>query len=606
MASNKEKLPELDDLDDLDESEQEELDDFGEDTPPEEDNSREKELVITAAALLALSLKQEKKITKELEEHFKKLSGDVKKHYSKYSKLPKFDGHRDVVKDILKDHYIETAGFASRMFRDEFEDVSVDDQEIIHEIINRRIEKESEDHSDESADLISETTEKNYKEYIKEAIAVAAAAGILLSARDIAEYISEKFEETAEGRIDTISTTETGIAISDGQLDEIQALEDVKADFEGGTNITEYTRTKTWVAILDERTRPWHEEADGQTVPIDQPFIVHGEELMMPRDDSLGASPDNIINCLHPDTIVQDAIPTNLTRRRYKGKLFTIQTACGNEVSVTSNHPILKADNWTFAHLLKEGDSIVCRRNGQRMGLANLDVQNREATIEQIFNSFSKPDVVMRMRSGTVNFHGENIIDNNVDIINSDRVLLKTKETSFSHPIEKLFLPHADILPAFFSEKGSLDSSFERLTKFAQSNMGLFSEALSFFWRSLGHSKIHAFGSVPLFDPFFVHSINDNSSAAIQLFSDRLYGKSFIKQFHDFFNSYGMFVVKGGLSGKITSFLDRFFVDRIVHIDVKDYDGYVYNLQDISGYYNGNGIVLHNCRCEAVFAMEPI
>lgn len=54
---------------------------------------------------------------------------------------------------------------------------------------------------------------------------------------------------------------------------------------------------KEWVATNDDRTRPAHADADGQRVPIDEPFIVDGEKLMYPGDFSLGASPSNTINC---------------------------------------------------------------------------------------------------------------------------------------------------------------------------------------------------------------------------------------------------------------------------------------------------------------------
>lgn len=52
---------------------------------------------------------------------------------------------------------------------------------------------------------------------------------------------------------------------------------------------------KRWVATDDERTRPWHVEADGQEVPLNEPFIVGGEELMYPGDEN--GSAENVINC---------------------------------------------------------------------------------------------------------------------------------------------------------------------------------------------------------------------------------------------------------------------------------------------------------------------
>lgn len=53
--------------------------------------------------------------------------------------------------------------------------------------------------------------------------------------------------------------------------------------------------TKRWDAKDDSATRPGHRRADGQTVSINQPFIVNMEPLMVPGDPS--GSPSNVINC---------------------------------------------------------------------------------------------------------------------------------------------------------------------------------------------------------------------------------------------------------------------------------------------------------------------
>ncbi len=44
---------------------------------------------------------------------------------------------------------------------------------------------------------------------------------------------------------------------------------------------------KTWLATLDDKTRVEHAEADGQTVPIDDTFLVGGEEADYPGDPAL-------------------------------------------------------------------------------------------------------------------------------------------------------------------------------------------------------------------------------------------------------------------------------------------------------------------------------
>lgn len=69
-------------------------------------------------------------------------------------------------------------------------------------------------------------------------------------------------------------------------------------------NLSEFDRAKEqgfkfkeWLAMLDEKTRETHAVADGQKVDIDTPFIVGNSLMMFPTDTSLGAPPEEIINC---------------------------------------------------------------------------------------------------------------------------------------------------------------------------------------------------------------------------------------------------------------------------------------------------------------------
>lgn len=54
---------------------------------------------------------------------------------------------------------------------------------------------------------------------------------------------------------------------------------------------------KTWVDIKDSHERKSHLEVGGTTIPIDEAFSVGGSLLMFPKDYSLGASADQIVNC---------------------------------------------------------------------------------------------------------------------------------------------------------------------------------------------------------------------------------------------------------------------------------------------------------------------
>ncbi len=52
---------------------------------------------------------------------------------------------------------------------------------------------------------------------------------------------------------------------------------------------------KSWHSRRDTRVRAAHLDANGQTVPLDRPFLVDGEHLMFPGDPD--GSPGNVLNC---------------------------------------------------------------------------------------------------------------------------------------------------------------------------------------------------------------------------------------------------------------------------------------------------------------------
>jgi len=97
----------------------------------------------------------------------------------------------------------------------------------------------------------------------------------------IMERIGKIFEVSEDGwRAERIARTETIRAANFGALEGYR---------QAGI------RKKEWVTALDERTREWHAEADGQIVDIDDVFIVGGEPLRFPGDPE--GSPENTINC---------------------------------------------------------------------------------------------------------------------------------------------------------------------------------------------------------------------------------------------------------------------------------------------------------------------
>lgn len=54
---------------------------------------------------------------------------------------------------------------------------------------------------------------------------------------------------------------------------------------------------KEWSSTKDERTRDHHKEAEGQRVKLDEPFIIDGDLLDYPGDNSYDAKASNVIQC---------------------------------------------------------------------------------------------------------------------------------------------------------------------------------------------------------------------------------------------------------------------------------------------------------------------
>lgn len=54
---------------------------------------------------------------------------------------------------------------------------------------------------------------------------------------------------------------------------------------------------KTWRTKRDLHVRPTHSEVDGLKIPVEDAFLVGNSEMMFPKDTSLGASAEEIVNC---------------------------------------------------------------------------------------------------------------------------------------------------------------------------------------------------------------------------------------------------------------------------------------------------------------------
>lgn len=76
---------------------------------------------------------------------------------------------------------------------------------------------------------------------------------------------------------------------------------------------------KTWLATLDDRTRDWHAELDGESVDLDQPFENSVGKIMYPCDPDADA--ENIYNCRCTMITSIKKFPRDLSSRQMGGNI---------------------------------------------------------------------------------------------------------------------------------------------------------------------------------------------------------------------------------------------------------------------------------------------
>ena len=113
--------------------------------------------------------------------------------------------------------------------------------------------------------------------YGKKQITASVTSSILQgkSIKHMADDLQKRITTMSrDSAIRTARTTVTG-AQNAGRMDSYAAAEKMGIKLK-----------KCWLATLDNRTRHAHAMLDGQTVDIDKPFKVDGEEIMFPGDTS--------------------------------------------------------------------------------------------------------------------------------------------------------------------------------------------------------------------------------------------------------------------------------------------------------------------------------
>jgi len=292
-------------------------------------------------------------------------------------------------------------------------------------------------------------------------------------------------------------------------------------------------------------------------------------------DVGIGPMPPAHYNCVISGTFITSAAGVSaISKRVFEGKVITIKTVSGNELTVTPNHPVLTANGWMSAELVNVGDQCFNQSRCKGIGVIDGDDNRGFHRVEDIFESlWCSGEVEAReVVISTPDFHGDGI-DNEIAEIRSASNLAGTCDIGIVQHFGESILKRRNMM--------GIDSARERLSQLALS--GKCSDATSGGNVRISHQSA-LFSSGSFVHPSLLLGTTATKNNAI-LTNDSLNGSWADTEFiGDSPNTYA-----GGI-----------FADDVISVEVSDFSGHVYNLQTFDHCFAANGIITHNCRSTTI------
>lgn len=229
-------------------------------------------------------VKLERRLARKMTMYFLWSANFAQNQFIQGNKKPKVSPF--IFDDILKTlgiHYNRVAKkFTKKVVMDGVKLTSAEKKELLSDI-----ETQGKKHVNLTTPLIVSTLQDDIDRAVTEALEKKD-----ISRAKQAKLVKAKVKRSSLGRAkSTIPITETQEPAEQSKYMTAIALDD--------SINKKHVRTamKTWVTVGDEKVRPAHQVADLQQQDLTIPFVVGGEELERPKDQSLGASLENVINC---------------------------------------------------------------------------------------------------------------------------------------------------------------------------------------------------------------------------------------------------------------------------------------------------------------------
>jgi hypothetical protein len=276
----------------------------------------------------------------------------------------------------------------------------------------------------------------------------------------------------------------------------------------------------------------------------------------------------NAINCYLPGTRVSGRFIAG-SKSRYEGPTVELVTADGTHLTVTPNHPVMRADGLVAAAEIRVGDYLLANslKIEDPARPVTLDDQAVEPLIEEVFGSLLEVGHSLGTRVNAVDFHGDGaFMDDKVHVVRTDRALPYGRIAEFAETLNNLALEHADAVSSSVTGPQSQSLLSIDLTPTGLvGGSGIGAPLLVGHFGSTGESPCG-----PVISPKSgtTKPPHDHGSGNTEFF-----GKSLDRY-----------------TGQVASV-------QVVEVRRGYFSGHVYDLEEVSGLMVANGIIASNCKC---------
>ena len=321
-------------------------------------------------------------------------------------------------------------------------------------------------------------------------------------------------------------------------------------------------------------------------------------------------------HCLPADTLVlsRDGVDAS-SERWFAGELIVIETASGNFLSCTPNHPILTDRGWVAAQFLDVGDNVVSDGGVEwktTVRPINNDYQHVPTSIHDVSRSFLEPSQMntTEVPTASPDFHGDGM-NGEVAVIRSNGMLRQRRDsTPFQHTSKFDFVVRDQMTLNF----RSFYSFFQSVLFTASSIVRCFDLILAALRTHLTPLESFSFAGGSTFDFVLGKNFRDDIATDTKFVRDNFLGhtatveRTNLLGFETEHLGFGhvdrtehplnrlpteiklAHEIRNGETGPV-------FLDQLVSVKRIPFAGHVYNLQTPKGHYSAGGIITHNCRC---------